>query len=195
MNIKLPKVLRVPGYAEAPALQPGDSFAPLVEYVGHVSAAYFDFLKASEDLLAVTSFEVDPVDYGAEPRSYQLAWCTSFAQEVARAFACDVQVLPYSSRAIFYGEFYGIRAAGALYAYVVAQVDRFAPAEYMRRYKRAKYHGEVPEYGWRKSFIKEGGLLLVQQNDVAAARIAEDPALADRVEFILSEAAGLRKAA
>lgn len=142
------------GIAEPPPrLEGGDTFEAIAEYIGRASARYFANELAST--LEVTALESDPAEFGAQARRYQLRWCTALAREIAKGFGCVSSLQPYSSKATFYGESLAARCAGELYAYTVAEIDRFTPGEYVRRYKRAIYHKEKPEYGWRKHFIQD----------------------------------------
>lgn len=153
MHVSRAKVLKA--LRSAPQLRSGDSFEPIADCVGAVSAAYLDYLRRVP-VVELESYMSDPSDRGASERKYQVSWCNALAKAIADCFACKSILVPYGTQAVFYGEALGARCAGALYAHAVSEIDRYAPSEYVRRYKRATYHGQKPQYGWRKNFIREG---------------------------------------
>lgn len=142
-----------------PQFRAGDEFDRMSDYVADIAQAYMAYVGE------LTSAEVEtahvpssPEQYGASERVYTLKWQTDLARAVGDCFGLVISVPDDSPYPAFRGEQVGAHLASQLFSYIISQIDKYTPGEYVRRWKRASYHDEPLEqvYGWRKDFIYQG---------------------------------------
>lgn len=152
---------------EVAVLEPNHGFEDMARYIGQVAEVYamkLGDLKPPE--VEIAKARVRPEEFDGDDKKNTLQWRIGIAEAIGPMFACHVEEGPRGSSGIFWGERLGAEAAAEICGYVLAELDRFTPSEYLRLYKR-RWHsedGDVEEiHGWRKDFIQTATKLIEDQ--------------------------------